>query len=225
MIKKLLLLPMLAAALSAAAAEPALKYDFTGEKIVVSGKYASPVKWENAASPLIRLLGSNIRAAGFTKNTYQVVNDAKALHTDKGLTVFAEVRFNQPSVRADGTKTYEMILFKNNSFLLGRSTNGLYFNLGLDGKFALKARAPMPPVGKFVKVGATVKSVSAEEHIYKIFIDGKVVTQGSCKGKLVPQNVPVMLFIGWGKQWLMEGDVKSVAIYTQALTDEAMAKL
>ena len=225
MIKKILLLPVLATALSVAAAEPVLKYDFTGEKIGVAGKYASAVKWENASAPLIRLLGNNTRAAGFTKNTYQVVNNAKALQVDKGLTVFAEVRFNQPSERADGTKTYEMILFKNNSFLLGRSNNALYFNLALNGKFAISAKAPMPPVGKFAKVGATVKSVSAEEHIYKIFIDGKIVTQGTCKGKLVPQNTPVMLFIGWGKQWLMEGDVKSVAIYTEALTDEAMAKL
>ena len=218
--KKILLLSAFLFAVGVlAAAEPAVRYDFTGEKIVVEGRFAAPVKWVTPSAPVIRLLENNIRAAGFSKNTYMQLPAGKDLHADKGLTVFAEVRFNQPSVRPDGSKTYEMIIFKNNSFLLGRSTNGLYFNLALDGKLALKARAPQPPVGKFVKVGATVKSVSAEEHIYKIF------TQGKAKGKILPQNAPLQLFIGWGKQWMMEGDVKSVAVYTEALSDEEMAKL
>ena len=224
--KKILLLSAFLCAVGLlTAAEPAVRYDFTGEKIVVEGRFAAPVKWVTPSAPVIRLLENNTRAAGFSKNTYMQLPAGKDLHADKGLTVFAEVRFNQPSVRPDGSKTYEMIIFKNNSFLLGRSTAGLYFNLALDGKLALKARAPQPPVGKFVKVGATVKSVSADEHIYKIFMDGKIVTQGKAKGKILPQNAPLQLFIGWGKQWMMEGDVKSVAVYTEALSDEEMAKL
>ena len=188
---------LLAVLWQANAAEPAVAYTFTGKEIEMKGLYAAVPQWQLGATPLIRVLDDGSWSAGLDRRTYMELPDAKALHADAGLTLFAEVRFNQP-IDDKENKLYDMIIFKDKEFLLGRSQKGLYFNLALNGNWALRINAPQPPVGRFVKLAVVLAKASEEQFTYK-------------------------LFIGWGKQWLFGGDVRQVAIYAEPLSDDVVS--
>ena len=111
---------LLAALWQANAEEPALAYTFTGKEIGMKGQYAVAPQWLLGETPLIRVLDDGSWAAGLKRRTYLELPDARALHGDAGLTLFAEVRFNQPVDDKDN-KLYDMIIFKDKEFLLGRS--------------------------------------------------------------------------------------------------------
>ena len=214
---------LLAALWQANAAEPALAYTFSGKEIGMKGQYAVAPQWLLGKTPLIRVLDDGSWAAGLKRRTYLELPDARALHGDAGLTLFAEVRFNQPVDDKDN-KLYDMIIFKDKEFLLGRSQKGLYFNLALNGDWALRINAPQPPVGQLVKLAVVLAKAAEEQYTYKLFIDGKEVAKGESKGKYIATDNPLRLFIGWGKQWLFGGDVRQVAIYAEPLSDDVVTK-
>ena len=214
---------LLTALWQANAAEPVLAYTFTGKEIGMKGQYAVAPQWQLGETPLIRVLDDGSWAAGLKRRTYLELPDARALHGDAGLTLFAEVRFNQPVDDKDN-KLYDMIIFKDKEFLLGRSQKWLYFNLALNGNWALRINAPQPPVGRFVKLAVVLAKAAEEQYTYKLFIDGKEVAKGESKGKYIATDNPLRLFIGWGKQWLFGGDIRQVAIYAEPLSDDVVTK-
>ena len=219
----LTIVTLLAVLWQANAAEPAVAYTFTGKEIGMKGQYAAVPQWQLGATPLIRVLDDGSWAAGLDRRTYMELPDAKALHADAGLTLFAEVRFNQP-IDDKESKLYDMIIFKDKEFLLGRSQKGLYFNLALNGNWALRINAPQPPIGRFVKLAVVLTKAAEEQYTYKLFIDGKEVARGESKGKYTANDNPLRLFIGWGKQWLFGGDLRQVAMYAEALSDDVVTK-
>ncbi len=205
-------------------AEPQVAYDFTQDTIGVAGALAATPRWLGQP-PVIRVLADGKRAAGFEGKAYFELADAKTLHADQGLTLWAEVRFTQPSKGADGKDTYDMICFKNNEFLLGRTRDALYFNLMLDGKWKLRPAAQKLPVGEFITVAATLSKIAADKFAYKLFLNGKTIAEGQVEGKFAFTDQPLQIGRGWGQQWMLGADLTRIAIYPEALSDAEILSL
>ena len=216
---------LLTMAWTANAQVPALAYNFMAKKIAMSGRFAAVPEWQLGKAPLIRVSDDGTWSAGLDKRTFLELPTASSLHGNKGLTLFAEVRFNQPATDKHGNNSYDMIFFKDKEFLLGRSQKGLYFNLALNGDWILHINAPQPPVGQFTKLAVVLSKTAEEQYTYILYIDGKDVAHGEAKGKYNTTGNPLRLFIGWGKQWLFGGDVRRVAIYDEPLSEEAASNL
>jgi len=210
---------------TANAQAPALAYNFTGKEIVMGGRFAAVPEWQLGKAPLIRVSDDGSWSAGLERRTFLEPPTANSLHGDKGLTLFAEVRFNQPATDEHGNHSYDMIFFKDKEFLLGRSPKGLYFNLALNGDWVLHISAPLPPVGQFTKLAVVLSKTAEEQYTYILYVDGKEVARGEAKGKYKTTDNPLRLFIGWGKQWLFGGDVRRVAIYDEPLSEDTVNNL
>ena len=210
-------------AVTAFAAEPFVKYDFTGQTIQCSGTVKEqPVFRED---PVIFVGKDGKFALGLRKKGYAEVPGGDKFDASNGLTIVCKMTFPKPSKDANGKQTYDMIVFKNNEFLIGRAADKLYFNFAIDGKWAVKGASPdLPAVGTPVVAAATVE-VQDGQYIYKVFVNGKLCTQGALNGKFKPSASPLRIGRGWGSQWDAYANVAEVAIYPAAMSEAEIAQI
>ncbi|MGN0872459.1 MAG: LamG-like jellyroll fold domain-containing protein [Victivallales bacterium] len=160
------------------------------------------------------------------KEGYLELQGTESLDLFNGGTLTATVRFSEPNLVAGKPATYDMIIFKENEFLLGRTKDGLYFNLFIDGKWTVRAVNPALPSATWIHVAVTLTRTD-KNYVASYYINGKKVyeTQIPMGKRLEEKRRPVLLGKGWGKVWLMKGDIANVSIYNHPLSDAEIADL
>ncbi|MCQ2390721.1 MAG: LamG domain-containing protein [Kiritimatiellae bacterium] len=151
----------------------------------------------------------------------------KKMSFHEGGTIHARVFFAESSTPPGKPQVYDGICMKPDEFLLGRTQDELYFNLHLDGKWAVFSARPKVPIGRWVDVAVTV---AKDEKGYDIryYIDGEEVKKARIKaGARLPKSLRRNLIVGtcWGTQWRFGGKMKSLDIFERPLLPQEIKAL
>ena len=203
---------------------PVLHYDFTAPVIRQGGKYEAPKlpgKVRMSDSPQALIL------TGEKGKTVLTVPHGSDITLADGGTLYALVCFDNDGKVGGKAESHDMILFKKNEFLLGRSWGGLYFNGGDGKKYSMwtVTEKKMLPAKKWVAVAATV-TPTEKGTVVRLYIDGKKEAAKYFKFKQgKPASNPVTIGEGWGGPWYFSGKLGKVLIFDRALSDSEVAGL
>lgn len=198
-----------------------LHYDFTSPVICREGQFKQPV-----LSPDMKIAAPDpaLILNGKKGQDHLTVPGGEKLTLSKGGTLYALVRFHQNGRKSGQADAHDMIFFKNKDFLLGRSADKLYFNMGPKWDWPLHA-GPLP-VKKWTALAATVRRDAPGIYTVKLFIDGKAAAEKVFERKSPKgSTAPLTLGKGWGGPWYFCGLLGKVMIFDRALQEEEILRL
>ena len=206
-----------------------LSYDFArGENSGETIKDLSPESRDGTlegSAQIVEEEGVKVLALDGTSGFVSVPGLADLQNKD-GLTISAVVRFDDLGA-APGCA--DMILFKPNGFLFGRSPEGkLYFNIysvaAADWENGPNSAIEMP-TGQYVHVAATAERVDvgagADFKGYRVllWLNGQMVGQANMnQAEFPPRDESLNIGKGWGGPWFFKGRMKSLKVYDWAFT-------
>ena len=203
------------------AQEVVLHYDFTSPVICRGGKIKQVV-----LSPDMRIASPDpaLILNGEKGQDLLTVPGGEKITLSKGGTLYALVRFDHNGRKSGQNDAHDMIFFKNQDFLLGRTADKLYFNMGT--KWDWQVHAGPVPFKKWTALAATVRKDAPGIYTVKLFIDGKMAAEkvferNSPKGSAAPLTVGK----GWGGPWYFCGLLGKVMIFDRALSEEDIRSL
>lgn len=153
------------------------------------------------------------------------------LQIKDGLTISAVVRFDDLGPAPDCA---DMILFKPDCFLFGRTPDGqLYFNIYSDATAEWNNgfnSAIEMPTEEYVHVAVTVERADdgAGFKGYRAlgWLNGRIVGRANLNGVDFPLNDrAVDIGKGWGGPWFFKGRMKSIKVYDRALPEAEIRAL
>ena len=202
---------------------PVLHYDFTAPVIRQGGKYEAPKlpgKVRMSVSPQALIL------TGEKGKTVLTVPNGSDITLANGGTLYALVCFDNDGKVGGKNESHDMILFKKNEFLLGRSWGGLYFNGGDGKKYGMwtVTEKKMLPARKWVALAAVI-TAGADGTTVALYVDGKKEAEKKFKTKFATTANPVTIGEGWGGPWYFSGKLGKILIFDRALTPKQVADL
>ena len=198
-----------------------LHYDFTSPVICRGGKCNQPV-----LSPDMKIASPDpaLILNGKKGQSHLTVPGGEKLTLSRGGTLYALVKFHQNGRKSGQPDTHDMIFFKNQDFLLGRSADKLYFNMG--SKWDWQVHAGPVPIKKWTALAATVRKDAPGIYTVKLFIDGKAVAEKVFERKSPKgSTAPLTLGKGWGGPWYFCGLLGKVMLFDRALPEEEIRRL
>ena len=201
--------------------EPLLRYDYKGDAPKFTGEYAAPVV---TGKPSIGGTDSASAIAFDGKRDFLTVPGSNSLHLTGGGTLAATVKFNDNGTEGGKADAHDMIFFKPDEFLLGRTGDQLYFNMKSGKQWAMTSYAKLPATAAPLKVAATVRRDGDKSEI-TLYINGKQVFRKRFAGEPDTTDAPVTIGKGWGGPWFLNGELSDLAIYNQPLTESEIATL
>ncbi len=205
-------------------AKPILSYDFTGPMVVKEGKFAQPVF---TGAPIIAVPRQALELDG---KIFFTVPGSAGVTLKNGGTLHAVVFFRETGVKGGENDSHDMIFFKLGDFLLGRSCDTLYFNMG-DGRtkgtnWQTHSTVKGIPVKRWTALTAVVENRAADIYHVTLYIDGRKMSAKDFKAKINPPNAePVTIGKGWGGPWLMTGMIATTLIFDKPLSDRQVAEI
>lgn len=160
---------------------------------------------------------------------YVEVPGSAGLHLgEAGCTILATVRMAETGNVEGQPATHDMILFKDQQYLFGRSHQRLYFNLhnGKDWVGGVLGGDIRP--GVWYHTAVIVERINEPPqgrvgyHI-RLFLNGELVAGRevlNCTGATTGNNINVGK--GWGGPWFLKGEMAHVTVYPRALTDSEL---
>ena len=202
---------------------PVLHYDFTAPVIRQGGKYEAPKlpgKVRMSDSPQALIL------TGEKGKTVLTVPNGSDITLANGGTLYALVCFDNDGKVGGKNESHDMILFKKNEFLFGRSWGGLYFNGGDGKKLGMwtVTKTKMLPARKWVALAAVI-TAGADGTTVALYVDGKKEVENKFKTKFARTANPMTIGEGWGGPWYFSGKLGKILIFDQALTPKQVADL
>jgi hypothetical protein len=220
--------------LALAADSPLIQYDFSriGEGGVVTNQsgeqFAGKLAGEARALALPDAKGGSVLSLDGASG-YVAVPGSAGLHIgETGFTILATVRMAETGNVEGQPPTHDMILFKDQQYLFGRSHQRLYFNLhnGKDWVGGVLGGDIRP--GVWYHTAVIVERINEPPqgrvgyHI-RLFLNGEMVAGRevlNCTGATTDNDINVGK--GWGGPWFLKGDMAHVTVYPRALTESEL---
>jgi len=211
----------------AAVAEAGMVGNLAGAELSgeLRGTWAQTALPEEGAGSVLTLDGES----GFV----EVPGSAGVHIGEQGFTVVATVRLADSGTVEGAADSHDMILFKNQEYLFGRTAGGrrLYFNIH-DGKgwsASVTGGECRPDV--WTHVAAVVERINEPPqgrvgyHI-GLYQDGELVAGREILNITSARTEgTVNIGKGWGGPWFLRGDIARVAVYPRAITEGELNRL
>ena len=194
-----------------------LKYDFSSDVITTNGtgEFGFP---QFMKKPGMAIIGKGKAVAFDGKESFVLIPKSESLHLNDGATIQTVVKFNDAGIEGGKADAHDMMLFKDNEFLFGRSANTIYFNMMSDKKWAMTCNAPFKS-DEWVHLAVTLTK-SENTCTVKMYINGSNVFTKDFTG-VIPDKSSGLINIGkgWGGPWFMNGDMAEISIYSAPLVE------
>lgn len=141
-----------------------------------------------------------------------------------GLSVLATVRFADAGTVEGQPETHDMILFKPNEYLFGRTGQKLYFNIRIAGEWLAGVVGGVCRPGVWTHAAVIVERIDEPPqgrvgYFVRLYQDGEVVAAREVlAGTGDVTDEPLHLGKGWGGPWFLRGEMAHLRVYDRALT-------
>ena len=199
-----------------------LKYDFSSDVIRTDGAggFGVPQFMKNPSMDVIEG-GRAVALEG--KESFMLVPKSENLHLNDGATILAVVKFNDSGIEGGKADAHDMVIFKDNEFLFGRSANTIYFNLMSDKKWAMTCATSFNS-NAWTHLAVTLTKCK-DAYTVKIYINGDNVFTKDFKGVILDNTLGLVnIGKGWGGPWFMNGCLAEISIYGAPLEAEEIVR-
>ncbi len=144
---------------------------------------------------------------------------------EAGFTVLATVRFAEIGGTEGRPDTHDMILFKNQQYLFGRSHQRLYFNLHNGQEWAAGVLGGDIRTGVWTHAAVIVERINEPPqgrvgYRIRLFLNGELVAGRevlNCTGATTDNDLDIGK--GWGGPWFFKGEMAHLTVHPRALTE------
>lgn len=178
--------------------------------------------------------GAEIRPADATgpavlaldgRTGYVQISGSEGLHIGAtGFSAVATVRFADAGTAEGQPETHDMILFKPNEYLFGRTGSKLYFNIRIAGEWSGGVLGGVCRPGGWTHAAVIVERIDEPPqgrvgYFVRLYQDGQMVASREVlNGTGDINDNPLHLGKGWGGPWFLRGEMAHVRAYDRALT-------
>lgn len=220
-----------------AVAAPVLQYDFggVGDDGVVMNVAGPELSGQLRGGAKVVPLPDEEAGAALEldgRAGYVEIPGSAGLHIgEEGLTILATVRFADSGTVEAAPETHDMILFKPNEYLFGRTGPRLYFNLHDGGKWAAGVVGGECRPDTWTHAAVIVQRINEPPqgrvgYQVRLFLNGEMVAGREvldCTGATTDADAHIGR--GWGGPWYFRGEMAQVAVYPRAITDAELNEL